>query len=71
MNPRGFARGDLGRGLRIALSILLPVAGCSSGVPTATEDPRPVKTMIVDAGDEPHVRSFPGTVEALKKVGAR
>jgi RND family efflux transporter MFP subunit len=29
---------------------------------------RPVKTLVVAAGGEPHVRSFPGKVEASKKV---
>jgi RND family efflux transporter MFP subunit len=29
---------------------------------------RPVKTAVVTAGEEPHVRSFPGKVEASKKV---
>ena len=55
-------------GLPVALSIVCLVVGCSSGHSTATEDVRPVKTMVVAAGDRPTVRSFPGRVEASKMV---
>ena len=33
-----------------------------------SEEVRPVKTMVVVAGGSPHVRVFPGKVEASKKV---
>ena len=51
-----------------ALSIVCLVVGCSSGPSTAPEEPRPVKTMVVAAGDTPTVRSSPGRVEASKMV---
>jgi RND family efflux transporter MFP subunit len=51
-----------------ALSILVLAAGCSGKPPPPSEAIRPVKTMVVVAGGEPHVRSFPGKIEASKKV---
>src|SRR5262245_44391616 len=60
-------RRGLWRSLPLALSILL-AAGCSSRTPTGPDVARPVKTMVVTAGDELHVRSFPGKVEASKRV---
>jgi RND family efflux transporter MFP subunit len=61
-NPRRL--GDAGL---IALLILL-VAGCSAKDAARSDPTRPVKTMVVAAGAETHVRSFPGKVEASKKV---
>ena len=55
-------------GLPVALSIVCLVVGCSSGPSTGPEEPRPVKTMVVAAGDTPTVRSFPGRVEASRMV---
>src|SRR6516225_7193876 len=52
----------------VPLSLVLLLAGCSSKPPTASNLPRPVKTMVVATGEEPHVRTFPGKVEASKKV---
>ncbi len=43
-------------------------AGCSPPASTRPEVIRPVKTIVVSAGGEPHVRAFPGKVEASKKV---
>ena len=43
-------------------------AGCSSKAPPNSTVVRPVKTMVVVAGGEPRVRSFPGKVEASKRV---
>jgi membrane fusion protein, multidrug efflux system len=54
-------------GLPVALSIVCLI-GCSSNHSTPTEEARPVKTMVVTAGDVPTVRSFPGRVEASKMV---
>src|ERR1700733_5608183 len=54
--------------LPVALSIVCLILGCSSDHSTATEEARPVKTMVVAAGDRPTVRSFPGRVEASKMV---
>ena len=53
-------------GLPAALSIVWLVAGCSSHPPPPAEEARPVKTMVVEAGNLPSVRSFPGRVEASK-----
>jgi RND family efflux transporter MFP subunit len=56
------------RGLPIALSIVCLAVGCSTQHSAPTEEARPVKTMVVAAGDRPTVRSFPGRVEASKMV---
>jgi RND family efflux transporter MFP subunit len=48
--------------------VLLLLAGCSRKASTAPEPARPVKTMVVVAGDEPHVRFFPGKVEASRRA---
>lgn len=55
-------------GLPVALSIACLVVGCSSDHSTPNEEARPVKTMLVAAGDRPNVRSFPGRVEASRMV---
>lgn len=55
-------------GLPVASSIICLVVGCSSHQPPVSEQARPVKTMVVTAGDRPNVRSFPGRVEASKMV---
>jgi membrane fusion protein, multidrug efflux system len=55
-------------GLPVALSIACLVVGCSSDHSTPNEEVRPVKTMLVAAGDRPNVRSFPGRVEASRMV---
>jgi multidrug efflux system membrane fusion protein len=60
--------GKVQLGLPVALSIAGLVVGCSSGPSNAPEEARPVKTMVVAAGDSPTVRSFPGRVEASRMV---
>jgi multidrug efflux system membrane fusion protein len=52
--------------LSLVVSTICLAAGCSST--PETEPVRPVKTMVVAAGNKPHVRSFPGKVEAAKSV---
>ena len=52
----------------LALPILLFAAGCAGPPPTRTDVTRPVKTMVVTAGDELHVRVFSGKVEASRAV---
>jgi RND family efflux transporter MFP subunit len=52
----------------LTLSIIHLAAGCSRQASTDPEVARPVKTMVVAAGGETHVLSFPGKVEASKKV---
>ena len=56
----------VGRFLSISLPVLA-LAGCSPK-PPPPEAVRPVKTMVVSAGDDVHVRTFPGKVEAAKKA---
>lgn len=48
----------------IALTITCLAVGCSRPEPPRSEVVRPVKTMVVIAGDEAHVRVFPGRVKA-------
>jgi membrane fusion protein, multidrug efflux system len=55
-------------GAPIAVSLLVLAAGCSPQAPTATDVVRPVQTMLVSAGGDTNVRSFPGRVEASKQV---
>jgi len=55
-------------GLPVASSIICLIVGCSSHQPALPEQARPVKTIVVTAGDRPSVRSFPGRVEASKMV---
>ena len=55
-------------GLTVAVLMVCVVVGCSSHQPPVSEERRPVKTMVVTAGDKPSVRSFPGRVEASKMV---
>jgi len=58
----------LSQRISIACSMILVAAGCSSQPPNNPETARPIKTMIVAGGEEPHVRFFPGMLEASKKV---
>jgi RND family efflux transporter MFP subunit len=53
---------------RFPLAIVVLAAGCSGKPAPPPEVVRPVKTIVVSPGGEPHVRSFPGKVEASKKV---
>src|SRR5262249_49614188 len=61
--PRG-----LGRSVLLTVSVIHLAAGCSPQASTPAEVIRPVKTMVVAAGEETHVRTFPGKVEASKKA---
>lgn len=54
--------------LPLVLSTIFLTVGCSTGASTDAERVRPVKTMVVAAGNKPNVRSFPGKVEAAKSV---
>jgi len=60
--------GKVRLGLPVALSIVSLVVGCSSQHKAPTEEARPVKTMVVAAGGNSIVRSFPGRVEASRMV---
>jgi RND family efflux transporter MFP subunit len=68
MNANACERRCLGRTGPFALSILLLTAGCSPKASNHSDVVRPIKTMVVTAGGEPHVRLFPGKVDASKKV---
>ncbi|HKE26094.1 MAG TPA: efflux RND transporter periplasmic adaptor subunit [Bryobacteraceae bacterium] len=48
--------------------LIVSTAGCSRQNPSQTEEVRPVKTMVVGAGDASYVRYFPGRVEATRAV---
>jgi membrane fusion protein, multidrug efflux system len=52
--------------LPLVVSTLCLAVGCGSK--PETEPARPVKTMVVGAGNRPQVRSFPGKVEAAKSA---
>src|SRR5262245_8398516 len=62
-----YSFGRVGRCLPIIIS-MVGFAGCSPEAVPSSAVVRPVKTMVVVAGEEPRVRSFPGKVEASKKV---
>jgi membrane fusion protein, multidrug efflux system len=68
MNPRRCACRGLSLSLPIALSIIYLVVGCSRQEAPRSEVVRPVKTMVVVAGDAINVRSFPGRVQGSKNV---
>src|SRR5262245_8553469 len=53
--------------LTLILTTICLAVGCSREKPKA-EFVRPVKTMVVAAGNKPNVRSFSGKVEARKSV---
>jgi RND family efflux transporter MFP subunit len=61
-------RTGLGRNVLPAVICVHLAAGCSSQVPPPSEAARPVKTMVVTAGAETHMRTFPGKVEASKRA---
>lgn len=52
----------------IGLLILGLVYGCSSVEPPESEIIRPVRTEVVTIGEDVRLRSFPGTVEASRRV---
>ncbi len=54
--------------LPLVVSAICLAVGCSSQKSKETEQVRPVKTMVVSAGNKPNVRTFPGKVEAAKSV---
>jgi len=68
MNPKRSARRGFSPSLPIALSIICLVVGCSRQEPPRSEVVRPVKTMVVTAGEAINVRSFSGRVQGSKNV---
>lgn len=55
-------------GVLFVTMMSLIAGGCSEPPSPTTELDRPVKTMVVAAGDDVRIRSFPGTVEASRRV---
>ncbi|MCI0333954.1 MAG: efflux RND transporter periplasmic adaptor subunit [Planctomycetes bacterium] len=68
MNSPSYESRPKRRILLAALSVTCLAAGCSPEAPPASEAIRPVKTMVVAAGEDVRVRSFPGKVEASRRV---
>jgi membrane fusion protein, multidrug efflux system len=68
MNVIHFGRRGLSRSFASALLIICTGAGCSRQIATRPDVVRPVKTAVVAAEAEARVRTFPGIVEASKKV---
>lgn len=56
------------RNLLVLLSAAFLIMGCSEEAPPPSNVVRPVKTMVVAAGEDLRVRSFPGKVEASRRV---
>jgi RND family efflux transporter MFP subunit len=52
----------------VALPVILLAAGCSPQASTRSNVARPVKTMVVTAGEPARIRSFPGLVEASRRA---
>jgi membrane fusion protein, multidrug efflux system len=59
---------SLGRGLILGGCLLPIVLGCGPKTPQREEPIRPVKTLVLAAGEDTRTRSFPGRVEASKRV---
>jgi RND family efflux transporter MFP subunit len=51
-----------------AAGLMVMAAGCSRSSANKAEAVRPVKTVVVSAGDDSSTRAFPGKVEAAKQV---
>lgn len=54
--------------VQFAIVAIVLVGGCSQEPPLASDVVRPVKTLVVTAGDDSHVRMFPGKVDASRRV---
>src|SRR5215471_430431 len=68
MSQNHCALSRLGRQLPVIVSMICAAPGCSQQKTPDSAVIRPVKTIVVVAGDELRMRSFPGRVEAAKKV---
>jgi RND family efflux transporter MFP subunit len=55
-------------GLSFACCLWYFAAACSRPAPVVSEEPRPVKTMVVGQPDQSYQRVFPGRVEASKSA---
>jgi multidrug efflux system membrane fusion protein len=65
---RGASHLQAGARCSFALLCMALVFGCSAKPDDVSDAVRPVKTMVVVAGDDLRIRSFPGKVEASKRV---
>lgn len=54
--------------LLFASFVTLLACGCSRPAPPVVDVARPVKTLVVTAGEDTRTRSFPGVVEASRRV---
>lgn len=52
----------------IGLLFLLATVGCTGDKPNQAEQIRPVKTLVVAAGEATNTRAFPGKVDAANRV---
>lgn len=68
MNTRCPLRTNPVRCTLLGLVAAVVAAGCEQAPPPRVEAVRPVKTLVVDAGTEERTRSFPGVVEASRRV---
>jgi RND family efflux transporter MFP subunit len=68
MNAGNRGRLGIDQSPLIALWMLFLAAGCSTEISSPADPIRPVKSMVVAAGEDTHVRSFPGKIDASKKV---
>lgn len=68
MNIRTSFRKRLERVSSTSFVVFALCCGCQPTPPPRTELIRPVKTMLVAAGEDVRIRSFPGTVEASRRV---
>lgn len=68
MNRSTSSRMEFPRAPWVKCFVMLLTAGCTSPTPPSSNAVRPVKTMVVTAGGDERVRSFPGTVEASRRV---
>ena len=58
----------LGTTMLIALPLIYLATGCAPETASHSPGVRPVKTMVITAGEDTRMRSFPGKVEASKTV---
>ncbi len=68
MNGQNYEGRPQRRILLAAFSMTYLAAGCSRNAPPASEVIRPVKTLVIAAGEDIRVRSFPGKVDASRRA---
>ena len=68
LNVKNRRRNNLRRSVPVALTVVCFATGCGAPEPIRLEVVRPVKTMVVGAGEETRTRFFSGVVEASKSA---